>query len=43
MQEVGSRGEKVTEGGQKTLNAIAKRRKINEKSIKDAQKAQEKN
>jgi hypothetical protein len=42
MQEVGSRGEKVTEGGQKTLNAIAKRRKINEKSIKDAQKAQEK-
>mgnify|MGYP003128549094 FL=1 len=42
MQEVGTQGEKVTEGGQKTLNAIAKRRKINEKSIKDAQKAQEK-
>lgn len=42
MEEVGTQGEKVTEGGQKTLNAIAKRRKINEKSVKDAQKAQEK-
>ena len=41
MEEVGTQGEKVTEGGQKTLNAIAKRRKINEKSVKDAQKAQE--
>jgi len=42
MEEVGSRGEKVTEGGQRTLNAIAKRRKINEKSVRDAKKAQEK-
>lgn len=42
MEEVGSRGEKVNEGGQRTLNAVRKRRKINEKSVKDARTAQEK-
>ena len=41
MEEVGSRGEKVTEGGQRTLNAIQKRRTINEKSVRDAKKAEE--
>ena len=41
IEEVGSRGEKVTEGGQRTLNAIRKRRTINEKSVRDAQKAEE--
>ena len=43
MEEVGSRGEKVNEGGQRTLNAVRKRRKINEKSVKDARTAQETN
>lgn len=42
MGDVGSQGEKVNVGGQKVLNAVRKRRKINEQSVKDAQKAQEK-
>tara|TARA_R110002167_G_scaffold91722_6_gene246637 strand:+ start:1566 stop:2369 length:804 start_codon:yes stop_codon:yes gene_type:complete len=42
MSDVGSRGEKVNEGGQRVLNAVSKRRKINEKSVKAAQSAQEK-
>lgn len=41
MGDVGSQGEKVNVGGQRVLNAVSKRRKINEKSVKSSQKAQE--
>ena len=40
MREVGQQGEQVNVGGQRYLNAVSNRRKINEKSVKAAQKDQ---
>ena len=40
MKEVGQQGEQVNVGGQRYLNAVSNRRKINEKSVKAAQKDQ---
>jgi len=42
MREVGQQGEQVNVGGQRYLNAVSNRRKINEKSVKAAQKEQKK-
>ena len=40
MREVGQQGEQVNVGGQRYLNSVINRRKINEKSVKAAQKDQ---